>query len=1832
MLRMLLPGKWLLVVLLVFVAPHDAGAQFDVLKSLFGHRTPVAAFTGQQQLSEARAAAEQGDWPKSAALLREAMQTVTVAWPAEDPVAQSVTAQLLDLSRLWNERHGPPELIANALLDVVLPPKTNEVRLYPLPWQSSFSPWNGSLSAARDPKPQSIAAELVSWNLRAKQLERLRSRLDTVRQAAPDSITAAVLDGQLAVAEGNEPAANRALAELTAKAPTAADLSALQLHWQAVAAALRRDGVEAAGLTLLEATLDRWDALVPQDNGITNSPSMRLTAARRHMRAGRIEDGVRLARAVAARPVNQQPYGAEFGEHLQRLQTAEAASVLLDGGRIEEALELIGPLVDVPTPRYAMYYPGPNLAALLGRELQRRPAAERYALLHRWVLPAGDRTTVRDLTDFVPWDRPPGDVADPLPAGGLLGDVYSTSWDLVRTAIELGRLNELRKELAAMQPPTPAVQSIRALAEVMSDGGRSPATQELLATLLAATTQGIPAREDQQKTPFPMLTLAVASEVARFPQWDDGAQKLLEQLIEHTKRLQWDRPRAHLRMTWAEVIRRRSGGDASQPVPTGLPDVWEGLVPRLWVPAGIETAAQHAGGSLPDVWLAQDGSVQHLTGPYDSHLYFQYPLAGNFEIALDCREGGWAEGYTGYGGALFAVNGYIDQASLRAPGGTGYQPGPSLTNLLHRNPWNAQRIQVRNGHVRFLANGQLIHEDRPGPTSPWFSLGSDWGRTPIFRNLKFSGTPEIPREVPLLSDVRLRGWVSETLGESRRDPLADQPEAVVVNGLPVAVMEGPTDWFYRDGELQSPQRDSFWPGGAESWMFYHRPLCPKETVRYEFFYHDGKFEAHPTIGRRAFVLKPDGVTTHWMTDGPSEVRGLTVDNGRHRPQRLPLRADDWNVVELTMQTDAVKVRLNGELIVTEPLSARDGRTFGVYHDTSQTSVRVRNAVLRGDWPAEFTTDLRTAIEQPEPKAPPEDRRFATAILSEPFFADNAYAVYRRALEMDAAARYDYLHRWVMPGPTHANLRMASAFTPTHPAPPALADNPIDAANAEARQAIDGRMVQTGGSFVSPAILLVLSAAELNKLDELDAAVYELRMTTPAAARGQSAMLGIIALLQDRPAEAINAVWECARLLLEPGPVDPADRWSEPALCSLAILHPATRQAAYELLDRIQTKQLQAGQPGTPEFNRYVRQLYEQTLYLMHGGDPATFGAQPRLSQWRAVPQPCARTRGAGIPIAAFDSLTGELALRGGHDFDMAYFQSPLRGNFEIRLRLSQYDYRELMPLVAGICNTLQYTHQRVKLQSIRTPVQEVTLSEPISPRIKSWADYRIVVQDGRYHCYVGDQLLYEADVGSEPDPWIAVVGWAGQSSRAARKVIITGSPTIPDELELLKGPDLRNWLADYYGASPGQSPYPWRLENGELRCDQTVIRNAVPGRLKIENIIRYHRPMLEDGEISYEFYYDPDQKIPEPADPQRNFGPFNQPQPRMIEGQTVVHPALDRLVCLLEPDGVKVHWLTDGRYDRTGLLPGNLTVESDRGPQTLPLKPQNWNSVRFAVTGDTLSITLNDVLVFTRPIEPTNLRHFGLFHYVNESTARVRNVRYRGDWPKTLPPVDEQELARGPEQFAEFRGEELPARSDYDFTNSRFEPAGFAYHWSSQASAYVKPTAAGLRMTLPAGEAKPQVAGVHPKLRLSGDFVATLEYSDLKTAPVKEAWGTGLSFKVALDQSYEAGFEVRQWKESNGTSVMWQIASPHKQYLYHSEGSSAFPDSGRLRIARRGPVLYFLTAPLGSDDFRLLSQRPIGTNDIKAVNLQADCSDQAGMADVVVRNLSIRAAKITPVK
>ena len=98
----------------------------------------------------------------------------------------------------------------------------------------------------------------------------------------------------------------------------------------------------------------------------------------------------------------------------------------------------------------------------------------------------------------------------------------------------------------------------------------------------------------------------------------------------------------------------------------------------------------------------------------------------------------------------------------------------------------------------------------------------------------------------------------------------------------------------------------------------------------------------------------------------------------------------------------------------------------------------------------------------------------------------------------------------------------------------------------------------------------------------------------------------------------------------------------------------------------------------------------------------------------------------------------------------------------------------------------------------------------------------------------------------------------------------------------------------------------------EKRGEEIVGRliEDIPARQ--ESVLRYHRPMLENGRITYEFEYEP--------------------------GKVLVHPVLDRLAFVLDSEGVKIHWLTDGAYERTGLTPENLVTSRRTGeaPQRFP--------------------------------------------------------------------------------------------------------------------------------------------------------------------------------------------------------------------------------------------------------------------------------------------------------
>jgi hypothetical protein len=154
---------------------------------------------------------------------------------------------------------------------------------------------------------------------------------------------------------------------------------------------------------------------------------------------------------------------------------------------------------------------------------------------------------------------------------------------------------------------------------------------------------------------------------------------------------------------------------------------------------------------------------------------------------------------------------------------------------------------------------------------------------------------------------------------------------------------------------------------------------------------------------------------------------------------------------------------------------------------------------------------------------------------------------------------------------------------------------------------------------------------------------------------------------------------------------------------------------------------------------------------------------------------------------------------------------------------------------------------------------------------------------------------------------------------------------------------------------------------------------------KRESLLQYHRPLLEDGEIEYEFFYE--------------------------AGKTLIHPALGRTAFLLSADGVRLHQLTSGAFERSGLAPEN---ETPLEGSTKPLQFANkaWNRAKLKLVGDVVTINLAGEKIGEYKLSGGEPRFFGLFRYSDATTTRVRNVTYRGNWPKEIPPPSGQELAR----------------------------------------------------------------------------------------------------------------------------------------------------------------------------------------------------------------------------
>ena len=825
-------------------------------------------------------------------------------------------------------------------------------------------------------------------------------------------------------------------------------------------------------------------------------------------------------------------------------------------------------------------------------------------------------------------------------------------------------------------------------------------------------------------------------------------------------------------------------------------------------------------------------------------------------------------------------------------------------------------------------------------------------------------------------------------------------------------------------------------------------------------------------------------------------------------------------------------------------------------------------------------------------APPSDTTALRTLFGDDMLSSNVRRKQIETAHRSPQERWELLQEFVLPSKQPHTFRVVGRFLTTHPA------GESQGFPHEPRQSLwkstsanEPVRVDHGGVVVSPVLDLIETARELGRLAELEHAIKSRSAQTDDEHRNRLALLFLTALARD-DIPAVTVAFDAfiayaAQVPDERG----AERWPEVLVLQQGLANLKTRAMVGEWATNEFTDIFDySPNAGLDVMNDHIRSLTGIYHGLRHNET-----ASP-LPNWIVDSFVDSSTRAQGRPIGCWQRRGNELHKLSGHESDWLTYRVPLRGNYQIECDYTTGAGTFGGFIVAGRWLEMDYHQSKLETGTYRKygDVSEIT------PKLGSgpWGRFRAVIEDRHLQTFFNGRLVHEERLPAEHNPWFTFRSWR-RSHPTIKNFRITGTPTIPDEILLTSEADMPGWVPYYehgFGANLGF----WSAKADE---SGTVVVQGYPRfdvhGAGLEKWLRYHRPMIEDGTIEYEFFYQKD-----------------------LVG---VHPALGRLAFLLEPDGVHTHWITDGRHETTGLDPFNVRFDPkhQRGPEELPLIEATWNRLQLTLEDQTVRLSLNGVFIFERPLEATNQREFGLFHYADRTEALVKNVVWRGDWPTTLP---EDNLVDPVLAELDRTAEKLPNVWRHDFKNGA-QPGLFDFNGDATV---IRQVDHGI-VTTRTGEE--DLHSLSACLELSGDFDVVVRFEDLKALrPDGSTKRSGVGLQVGVDSASQAGATIYRrtdWNGPRSALVLTEKKSDGKtvhRYAHVIEEST----SGRLRLARRGDRIYALYAEGDSPNFRLVGVESFSTAPLQVQGIR--CLLQAGSPEVrtVVtwNELVIRAERI----
>ncbi|MCA9140945.1 MAG: DUF1583 domain-containing protein, partial [Planctomycetales bacterium] len=602
---------------------------------------------------------------------------------------------------------------------------------------------------------------------------------------------------------------------------------------------------------------------------------------------------------------------------------------------------------------------------------------------------------------------------------------------------------------------------------------------------------------------------------------------------------------------------------------------------------------------------------------------------------------------------------------------------------------------------------------------------------------------------------------------------------------------------------------------------------------------------------------------------------------------------------------------------------------------------------------------------PEQPIERSDLAALASILDEQHVPESDIFVVRRVAMLSTEERYPELREWVMPEHSPDRFRVSANFLSSK-------------ASDDAR-------------IVSAAAELIRVASQLGKTESLREVIQQRRIVSAKQDFDRLTLLGLIAMRQNQTAVAEELLVEALRKVQpDPALLDQC-RAGVLLLADEATRSHRSSQSVRELV----------------LFAKHAyRVVYEREASLRHlvavsaKLDLISEGASgmndmppgERKMQWQMASHERAFEHGRGFPKPIWTLDSGSYRNRSNYGDEYLFFQSPLRGDYTVEGIATGFGYREAQLMVGGLWAGLVYNHNQFAIGDVRREISR----QPIAPPLTETNRYgfirtRVAVQNGLVSTWMNGRRVYQRTLAEQSDPWIAIrTGYRVQGG--VDNLRISGNPVIPDSVAMVDSSDLLGWY-DYY-QPPGNHPMTLANWRAVVNVDDQGTRVAeitdpqwprITRGSDVEHLLVYARPMAEDGVIEYEFWYEPE--------------------------QSAAHPALGRTCFLLQPDGVGLHHLTDGRFERTSLRPDNMQAGGDGATGPLPLQPNLWNWVQLERQGDRVRLRLNGQVIYTGSIDlGVLIPRFGLFHFADQTALRVRNPRWTGDWPKQLPGLKDQQL------------------------------------------------------------------------------------------------------------------------------------------------------------------------------------------------------------------------------